>query len=40
MNTFFFSETVPIWGFLIMIYILKDDGVFLFIDWEKRAQEL
>lgn len=23
-----------------MIYILKDDGVFLFIDWDKKAQEL
>lgn len=31
MNTFFFLKlvySVPIRGFLIMIYILKDDGIF------------
>lgn len=27
-------------GFLIMIYILKDDGIFLFIDYKKRTWEL
>lgn len=43
MYTFFFlwnQHSIPVWGFLIMIYILKDDGVFLFIDWDKKAQEL
>lgn len=39
MNTFFFLKlvySVPIRGFLIMIYILKDDGIFPIYRFKKK----